>query len=413
MDSRLRGRSARWLRPVILLALGAVAVACSSEPEYSRGLGGGAVSSTRQQTAQARQLVRGMMGLPAERALQSADPTERARAARYEAVAERILDVLERDEPGTLARFGEELSGEDRARAAGAWSGMRGKLQRVAESDALADAVRRDEAFSGVRIQRVTAGGVRVQEVGSDGVPILGRGPDGRFGDGREGPGAAAADTLDGLVDPFTPWRTLGRVDRGELEVDPESRLGAYAATRGYPPGSVGAAVHNAIGTIYILFGNYGQERIGRVFNSPEARALYGAPVESPAGAQMAAIEARYWQNVRAEDQWSPGGQLGSAFSPVVRDWLQRNVFSTGALPAPGTSTPPAADGGGAPLSKTDCGDKTDGWWCFEAGTAVGWMVYCKDKQILSGCGCGACGAGTGGTAASCSAAPPPAACPN
>jgi len=100
-----------------------------------------------------------------------------------------------------------------------------------------------------------------------------------------------------------------------------------YAATRGYPVGTVGNSVHNAIGTIYITFANYGQERIGRVFNSPEARALYDQPVASCAGYQMAALEYQYWQDVRAEDAVSPGGNMGSAFNPVARDVLQRHVF--------------------------------------------------------------------------------------
>jgi len=91
--------------------------------------------------------------------------------------------------------------------------------------------------------------------------------------------------------------------------------------------GTVGNSVHNAIGTIYITFANYGQERIGRVFNSPEARALYDQPVASCAGYQMAALEYQYWQDVRAEDAVSPGGNMGSAFNPVARDLLQRHVF--------------------------------------------------------------------------------------
>ena len=72
---------------------------------------------------------------------------------------------------------------------------------------------------------------------------------------------------------------------------------------------------------------NYGQENIGRVFNSPEARALYNQPDASCAGRQMALLEYQYWQDVRAEDPLSPGGNLGSAFNPGVRDLLQRHVF--------------------------------------------------------------------------------------
>lgn len=69
-----------------------------------------------------------------------------------------------------------------------------------------------------------------------------------------------------------------------------------------------------------------------------------------------------------------------------------------------------SADGGvpGA-LDPTDCGDKTDGWWCF--GFSSGFMVYCQGKQISGGCGCASCA--TGGVPAGCGGAPPPAACPD
>jgi hypothetical protein len=166
------------------------------------------------------------------------------------------------------------------------------------------------------------------QPKGPDGQPLhLGQ-QGGRYGDDRSGASGAARDTGD-LVDPTDPliWRTLNRVDSGELTPDPESRLGAYAATRGYPPGTVGNSVHHAIGTIYVTFANYGQERIGRVFNSPEARALYDQPVASCAGMQMAMLEHQYWQDVTREDGWSPGGRMGSMFNPTVRNFLQTNVF--------------------------------------------------------------------------------------
>lgn len=77
-----------------------------------------------------------------------------------------------------------------------------------------------------------------------------------------------------------------------------------------------------------------------------------------------------------------------------------------------GQGTPGGGDGDGGPagpLDPTDCGDKTDGWWCFGQGGA--YMAYCKDKQIAGGCGCGSCT--QGGVPAACSAPPPPAACPN
>lgn len=156
-----------------------------------------------------------------------------------------------------------------------------------------------------------------------------------RQGDGRSGVLGALSDAAGALRDVVTPSATaaqrvaaLRAVDRGEVQPPPDSRLGAYAATRGYPRGTVGHAVHNAIGTLYATMGTYGEERIGRVFNSREARALYNQPVNGPAGRRMAALEHRYWESVRREDPLSAGGQLGSMFDPNARDFLQRNVFS-------------------------------------------------------------------------------------
>jgi hypothetical protein len=129
---------------------------------------------------------------------------------------------------------------------------------------------------------------------------------------------------------------TLDRIERGTLLPDPGSRLGAYAGTVGYPPGSVGHAVHRAIGSIYLTMGTVGEERIGTVFNSPEAIALFDKPLTRETSRQMAEMEYAYWRRRRDENGWSVGGQLGSAFNPTVRDFLQRDVFG-----AEGDSVPP------------------------------------------------------------------------
>jgi hypothetical protein len=123
---------------------------------------------------------------------------------------------------------------------------------------------------------------------------------------------------------------TLDRIDRGTLRPEPTSRLGAYAATAGYPPGSVGDAVHRAIGTIYVTLGTIGEEQIGIVFNSPEARAMFDKPLTEETSRRMAEIEYDYWRRTRDDNPLSIGGQLGSAFRPWLRDVLQREVFTSG-----------------------------------------------------------------------------------
>jgi len=176
--------------------------------------------------------------------------------------------------------------------------------------------------------------GARINVARAGDIPDLGADENGRYGDDEIGTSGAARDyakdlplnplTLSGMVSAQARINVLRRIDAGLLPTDPESRLGAYDATKGYPPGTVGDSVHNAIGTIYATLGNYGQEKIGRVFNSPEVRELYAEPVESDAGKRMAAIEKQYWENVRREDPNSPGGQLGSMFSADGRYKLQR-----------------------------------------------------------------------------------------
>ncbi len=167
------------------------------------------------------------------------------------------------------------------------------------------------------------------------GNPIhLGRGSDGRYGDDSDGVLGALADQAEltaiaaaRTVGTSTTLTDLALIDAGQYAPDPESRLGAYAATRGYPEGTVGHAVHNAIATIALSFGTYGEEKIGRVFNAPEARALYNERVDSCAGYTMAVLEYTYWADVLEEDSLSAGGAMGSMFNPTVRNLLQREVF--------------------------------------------------------------------------------------
>jgi hypothetical protein len=131
----------------------------------------------------------------------------------------------------------------------------------------------------------------------------------------------------------------IARIDAGTYQPDAASRLGAYAATSGYPPGTVGEAVHNAIGTIYATLGTAGQEQIGKVFNSPEARALLAKPLTPETSTQIARLEHDYWTQTRRDNPLSLGGNLGSAAWVGLRDLLQRHIFST--TPRPVIVAPP------------------------------------------------------------------------
>ncbi len=84
--------------------------------------------------------------------------------------------------------------------------------------------------------------------------------------------------------------------------------------------------------------------------------------------------------------------QMAAKLCGDVPNPLNPNGSSSSSSSSSGGSSsgdPGAMDGGtDSGLSKTDCADKSDGWWCLDA---PGWMAYCEGKQIKSGCGCSGC----------------------
>ncbi len=314
-------RAARLSALVFVLVLPGAVFGCSSNGSSS------ASNPPAKVDTEGQAFARGVLGTAPQGTL-PADAT--IEAQRYDAFIGHVLTAIEAKYPGGLdQRLAELQTGKvDAMIAAHSW--MDGAVAELSDSAQVRDALGRDPLFSGVNIQAhsglspLNTGG---SGSGSGSTPNVGKGADGKYGDGRTGMSGAMKDLGDLTTDAGSRGDTKKMVDDGKLTPDPDSRLGAYAATKGYPAGTVGNAVHNAIGTIYGTLGNYGEEKIGRVFNSPEAKALYNEPVGSDAGRQMAAIEQQYWANVKTEDPSSPGGNLGAAFSPGVRDWLQRHIF--------------------------------------------------------------------------------------
>jgi hypothetical protein len=137
-----------------------------------------------------------------------------------------------------------------------------------------------------------------------------------------------AKTKMQGLPGYAARMAVLVAIDRGNYHPDATTRLGAYAGTTGYKRGTVGASVHHAIGAIYLEFGNWGEERIGTVFNSMEAKRLFNQPVKGNASMMIATIEYGYWNKVAVEDPWSAGARVAGTFSPEARDWLQRHLFN-------------------------------------------------------------------------------------
>lgn len=274
------------MRVLVIAAVLALA-ACATETDVADSSSAAVVvAETNSGTVSAR----AMLGLPAT-------PSSDATLSDAEKAATKLIAKVESTQKGTLVNLGEALSSGDPAKATAAFVSTRNALVSAAPAP---------------------------RAPNLDDIPVLGRGADGHFGDDRFGPEGAKEDAPD-FVNPNALVRPgiLFAIDAGTYKPDPESRLGAYAATAGYRAGTVGFGVHRAIGAIFLTFGNYGQERIGRVFNAPQAKALYEDPVDSASGYKMAQTELVYWNNIAIEDPWSAGGKLGSAFNAPVRNWIQ------------------------------------------------------------------------------------------
>jgi hypothetical protein len=320
-------------RSVVLalsLSLSAVAAGgCASEEDVSSSS-----FSKQQLELLGPKFVYGVMGLG-----DAPSATDSVLVRQNYAAAGHMIAIIEMRQPGSITALSADMQSGDAARVLKGMTWLNAILDDIAVSDELSTRLSADPLFAEIRTQGGGSGGAgsgggTASGGGTGGtkeIPNLGADKDGKYGDANTGMAGAAKDLKDlGAPTPqgfAARSETLKQIDEGKLTPPPDSRLGAYDATKGYPPGTVGSAVHNAIGTIYKTLDNYGQENIGRVFNSPEARALYNEPVTSDAGRRMAEIEHRYWDNVRREDPRSAGGQLGSAFSPSVRDGLQRHWF--------------------------------------------------------------------------------------
>ena len=135
-----------------------------------------------------------------------------------------------------------------------------------------------------------------------------------------------AASILNPVTAPLTIGRraaTLIGVETGLINPDRSSRLGAFEATAGNERGTTGRAAHNSIGGIYMLLGNFGEDQIGNVFNSREARQEFGQSLSNGSSRRLAEMEHGYWDRQRQESG-SAGGYMGSAFSPQARDMIQQ-----------------------------------------------------------------------------------------
>ena len=249
----------------------------------------------------------------------------------YDLVVNHILELLESEQPGSLANFGLAMQSESVDERIEAWAAMSKRVETMSDSSELVAVLLLDPLFwelmQASEQLEASAGETRSSRATTRGcpgsIPNIGL-VNGKYGDGKEGLIARAADMSQWLTSWFYE-RDLHEIDyAGKRPADMESRLGAYYITRTYQPDTVGHAVHSAIGEIYRWLGPVGEERIGRVFNDKRAIALYKDSIHSSSNLCMAQIEYRYWANVYAEDPTSIGGQLGSMFKPTIRDCIQK-----------------------------------------------------------------------------------------
>jgi len=87
---------------------------------------------------------------------------------------------------------------------------------------------------------------------------------------------------------------------RGSYAPLQDIRIGAFAGTLKFAPGTVGSGTNSAIQIIHSIFGALGQEAIGGYFNHPRIQQYMAKPVSNRlANTAVAAGEYKFWCNVQ------------------------------------------------------------------------------------------------------------------
>ena len=252
----------------------------------------------------------------------------------YDIVVEHIIELLESEEPGSMERFGAALQSEDVEERGEAWESMYERVNELSNSVELMDLLMADPLFADHWDDEVYDEGDvifdrrtlrRTDDPCKGPVPDLGS-VNGVYGNGKNGYFETFKDALKTAAQSYAlNSLILTGIEAGTGPIpDPESRLGAFYATKGYPADTVGNAVHRAIGAIYLVFGTAGEEKIGRVFNDPRAKMMFNKPIKSWYSRCIAEVEYQYWANVKEENPDSFGGNLGKAARPRLRDCIQQ-----------------------------------------------------------------------------------------
>lgn len=108
--------------------------------------------------------------------------------------------------------------------------------------------------------------------------------------------------------------------------VDPNGRRGAMLATRNFERDQVGYGVHPSIRLIHLLFGNIGEQEIGKLFNSPEVQVIMRKSRTHENHKELGAEEVKYWKGQLKKGKTIPDNMMirfGALMPADARAYIQ------------------------------------------------------------------------------------------
>ncbi|WP_150114790.1 SPASM domain-containing protein [Chryseobacterium sp. IHB B 17019] len=111
--------------------------------------------------------------------------------------------------------------------------------------------------------------------------------------------------------------------------IDPNGRRGAILATRYFKRDQVGFGVYPSIRLIHLIFGNIGEQEIGKLFNSPAAQAIMRKPRTHKNHKKLGAQEVKYWISQRGLGKTIPDNMMiwffGAVMQASARAYIQES----------------------------------------------------------------------------------------
>lgn len=111
--------------------------------------------------------------------------------------------------------------------------------------------------------------------------------------------------------------------------IDKNGRLGAMIATKDFLPDQVGYGVYPSIRLIHLLFGDIGEQQIGKIFNDPEMQKMLKELGTHENHQLVGSKEQEYWRE-QWEKEKNPVRKimagLGAAFDGESRAYIQESA---------------------------------------------------------------------------------------